>query len=606
MDVPALARIESLLAELRLALAEAPEALEAEALAAFRSGDKARLDSLMERRARYADLAGRLESAPAASAPAAPPAATPSSVTSSAPAVTVSVVPPAPASMRGAPESGPSAPDRPETPVVPSNPEVFFPGALVQDAPEAPVASPSPSSAPGPTGRPLGKPLPELLKGPPIRKAVVRTTAVRARAEKPKPEGPLEGRSLLATRARFFTEARALLAQPGNGAVKTARLKTLLCLGRALDGVTEDNERRLVNEELASLREAWREKGDSPFFALNPGRYAPSEDWYRLAQAYALVAEAEEARPTIVESPEVATDAVAVLAAIVGFAHATLALVAPGVPDPEIASLRETLTGLGGGLRAIEVQEAIKRRPEEWARYQGLAIGLPALVTKLRADAAKRQRTEDALSTFERLFRDGEADEEFVDRLIAHARDALGAGVRANNPRLRDPMTAYREAMGEMGDPALRPLIDEIRKQERAVLTKQRAEVQIDAHQDDPEHEERLAAVRAYLADRSIGFAGSRKGNDRRVEEFRRALGARELVWPDVEKHHAVGRLVEAVGRCDVVCLLVRFCRHSYKDALDEAKGLGGRMVFLPRGIGLHTVVFELYTQLRLGEPVAA
>lgn len=569
MEPPSpLARIQSLLAELRVALAEAPAALEAEAMAAFRAGDQTRLFELMEQRARYAELAARLGER---LAPATVPTLAPASMAS---AVPVRSAPPAPA---------PQA---------------------VETAPVIPVAI-------KPVAKPVSlPPLPRIAasRAPVGKSAVVKAPAAKAaparvKAEKPKPEGPLEGKSLAATRARFFADSRTLLAQPGNGPLRTARLKALICLGRALEGTLEGDEKRIAQEEVTSLRAAWNESGDQKFFALNPGRYASAEEWYRLSRAYAVAAEAEGARAALRENREVAGEAIAVFAAIVGFAAATLGLVAPGIPDAELASLRETVKELGADLRAIDVQEGLKRRPEEWARYEGLASGLPALLAKVRNDAAKRQRTEDALEAFARLFREGEANEEFVDRLVAHARDALSAGVRPNNPRLRDPMMPFREAMQELEDPALKPLIEEIKKQERAILTKQKAEIQVDTHKDDPEHEERLAAVRAYLRDKSLGFAGSRKGNDRRMEEFRRTLGAKDLVWPDVEKHHAVGRLVDAVKRCDVVCLLVRFCRHSYKDALDEAKELGGRMVFLPRGLGLHTVVFELYTQLRLGEP---
>lgn len=579
-------RLDALAAEIAREAETASMQLEAEALAAFRAGDGARILALVDERTRLGDLAaslarwsGGIKAAPTSSvALVAPPTPAPPS----APALPIA---PAPATSRFAARESGSPPT--EIPAPREEPKV---APVVLSEPVA-IAAPKPALKAEP------EPKPERVRAP--------------RPPKPIPEGPLEGRALTATRARFFDDSRVLLAHPGAGggpvALRAARLKSAICLGRALEGAVGDpDHKRLVGDELRSLRDAWNAAVPHDFFGLNPGRYVEAEGWYRLSRAFALTAEAEEALPTVADegaagsNRDVAADAIA---AAVGLAQGTMNHYAEGAGDAEMNDLRAAVEALGRLPRLKEIQIAIRRKPADWSRYEEMASGLPAMTKRLKTEGERRARQEDALADFERELKEGAADEGFVDRLVATAKSALAAGVRPNAPRLRDPMMAYGEILREpdaASDPALKPLFVEMAKQANLLAARKAVVEETDLHADDPEHETRLAAVRAYLAGKSLGFAGSRRGIDRKVQEFGRALGAREVVWPDVEKQHAVGPLVEAVKDCDVVCLIVRFCRHSYKDALDKAKKGGARLVFLPRGLGLNTVVYELYTQLQL------
>ncbi len=584
-------RLDALAAELRTEVEAALARLETDALAAFRAGDRDRILALVDERARFGDLAATLarwRGAAPAQVPVSRLVAAPSAAGEpTPPSERIVAPPPAPApEERFAAREAPTAPE--ETVFTPSVSAPTPPAIIAQEAIR--TQSQPNGSAARPTPRPKA--------------------ARPERPAPPVPEGPLEGRSLVATRTRFFEEARALLARPGSGPIRAARLKSAICLGRALAGTLPDADAlRLVNEEVRALRERWNAEISHDFFGLNPGRHIEPEGWHRLARAFALTAEAEEALPAILD--EAATgpnrDAAAdAAAAAVGLAFGTMGYYAEGVGDAEATRLRSALEGIGRLPRVREIVEAIKRKPAEWPRYEAMATGLPAQAKRLRTEGEKRAKGEAALAAFEALLKDGEADESFVDRLVNAARDALAAGVRPNAPRLRDPMMPYLEVLKEpdyAGDPALKGLTLEIAKYAAALLARRAVPAEPDLHANDPEHEVRLAAVREYLKGKVLGFAGSRRGVDRKVEEFKRTLGAREILWPDIEKHQAVGSLVEALKSADVVCLLVRFCRHSYKDALDEAKKGGGRMVFLPRGLGLNTVVYELYTQLRL-EPV--
>ena len=581
-------RIAILAEELKVEADAALARLEGAALAAFRIGDRERILALVDERAHLDDLAASLArwSDTSSNAPEPP------RETTVAPIV--------------APEPAPAPPPSRER--FAAREEGAAPAPPSVTGPKEPVAvALKPLSDP----RPAPQPTPSVPQTPPAVQSSPNGKPVRVKPErpaKPVPEGPLEGRTLTATRTRFFEESRNLLARPGSGAIRAARFKSAISMGRALAETLPDPELvRLVNEENRALREAWNAEIAHDFFGLNPGRHIEAEGWYRLSRAFALTAEAEEALSAVTDETaigptrEAAADAIA---AAVGLAQGTMAYYAEGTTDAEVNALRKALEGFGRLPRAQEIREAIRRKPLEWPRYEEMAAGLPALAKRLRTEGERRSKGEAALAAFEHEMKDGAADEEFVDRLVGTAKSALTAGVRPNAPRLRDPMMAYAEVLKEpdtASDPALKPLIAEIAKQATLLAARKTAVIESDLHAEDPEHEARLAAVRSFLAGKSLGFAGSRRGIDRKVQEFGRTLGAKDVVWPDVEKHQAVGSLVEALKDCDVVCLIVRFCRHSYKDALDRAKKGGARLVFLPRGLGLNTVVYELFTQLQLG-----
>ena len=115
---------------------------------------------------------------------------------------------------------------------------------------------------------------------------------------------------------------------------------------------------------------------------------------------------------------------------------------------------------------------------------------------------------------------------------------------------------------------------------------------------DSPELAQKKADLRALLQGKTMLFLGGNKGQGRKREDLIELLGLQDLDWPDTDNSTNPGKLTPRVPHADLVCYLIRWSRHSYKQVLDDAKRQGKMIAVLRRGLGLNTVVVDLHAQL--------
>ena len=106
-----------------------------------------------------------------------------------------------------------------------------------------------------------------------------------------------------------------------------------------------------------------------------------------------------------------------------------------------------------------------------------------------------------------------------------------------------------------------------------------------------------FTAVKAHLAGKTVLFVGGRRIPEKK-REVEQALGLKELLWPDADPDTLLHDFTAAALKADVVCYLIRWSRHSYKQVIDLAKGQGKETVVLKAGLGVNRLVHDFNEQL--------
>lgn len=413
---------------------------------------------------------------------------------------------------------------------------------------------------------------------------------------RPKPRSKIAGQVVNRWRTDFRQECAGFEDLPLLTGPDQCRFKSTVCLGRALDAIEP-----VYSDELLRLRDHWNtQTRESSFFGFNLNRNLSPEAWIELRDVYRCLAEAIDASQWLCDHEEKIDDTWKMLLIQAASADAWLHRIIDrglGIIDTQQSSLHDRLSALA---REHDIfVEAWKSdinggpRTESIVRDAKLLAESLARAKKGRANVERQREVMDALGA---LIYTSSAESDFAERLVQLAVDGLEAGIPPSRKPLTEILGPYRQTLADANEPRLAKLIHYIDKSNLALIARHRGVPEPeDASEGDSEQ---LAELKQKLAGKRVLFVGGNKGQEKRRVKIEKALGLAALVWPDLEDNDGPSRVESSVATADLVCQLIRFSRHSYKQAIDYAKSLGKATAILPRGLGFNTIVHDLHNQL--------
>lgn len=483
----------------------------------------------------------------------------------------------------------------------------------------APSAKPSivrivPLAAPTP-------PVPEAPK-PPVARAVRArnlvppTDTLIAPDPEPEPEPVVAAeptpkplpRDAIRRNQTFAKKEREFFRLGGTGRERLAELKGLACEARGL--IEASNEADLdassLWQSLGMLQEEFdRQNPGGSFFAFRQSRHHRADLWAELGEAFTLLGPAERALDWVEAHPDAAERAELVKLA--------------GAPEAWIHRLND---GHGLGF-TDEQQRDVHHRVERAAggevyvpwwnlgdgrRTDGeVAEAARSLPLRL-ADVARRvessAKKDDAMGALEGLAESLDADGPVEETLVPAVLRCLDAGIPPSNKKLVAVCLPYRSALKDVDDRRVAKLVEYLSKEEALLARKLGPPVDADT-EEEPE-DAVFSAVKAHLAGKTVLFVGGRRIPEKK-REVEAALGLKELLWPDADPDTLLHDFTASALKADIVCYLIRWSRHSYKQVIDFAKNQGKETVVLKAGLGVNRLVHDFNEQLvAVREPVAA
>jgi hypothetical protein len=91
-------------------------------------------------------------------------------------------------------------------------------------------------------------------------------------------------------------------------------------------------------------------------------------------------------------------------------------------------------------------------------------------------------------------------------------------------------------------------------------------------------------------------FVGGRRIAEK-AAEVESALGVK-LLWPDADPDTLMHDFAAPAMKSDIVCYLIRWSRHGYKNVIDFARKEGKETVVIKAGIGINRLVHDIHEQL--------
>lgn len=385
-------------------------------------------------------------------------------------------------------------------------------------------------------------------------------------------------------RETFFEQARDLVDADQ---VDVSRLKQTVCIGRAsIEASKNDQDAEVIEDEIEVLRKRWNQE----FFGYGSRKLSAST-WWKAAQAYEMLALAESCLRLVEPAIEAKNEElVQAIGAAIVCPHALFIDSIHGVIDVQQKDTYERFRNLVGDALYVRALDGV--HPFE---------DLLAEASTLDEQVARFRKSKDgqaALETLKALLTDSAAHENFEELLEAALERALDAGIAPSNKVLRDVACNYISIVVRLKDKsklgrklceyAQEKLAKDLAKHEEYVGNLEEIE------EDDPE----VVELRRLLKGKTMLFVGGNKGQHERKKAITDLFRLKELIWPDAEEATHIDRLKSKVAKADVVVQLIRFSRHSYKEALDEGKRQGKAVARLTHGLGLKTMTHQLHQQL--------
>lgn len=387
--------------------------------------------------------------------------------------------------------------------------------------------------------------------------------------------------------------------------IREAEIKGLIAEGRALESEASDLKdpaRSLIREEVQILGAWWDEHAYSrEFFALNMQRGHTAEVWEAVSQGYTFLA-AAEAAVTFLEQEEGLSDHQALLLAEMSAAsEAFLGRVfedhAMNVWDPQQKEIHGRIERLEITGPSITKWWRRLENPPSLDDLAKRAKGLMEEVESTKRSRAKAVSSSSALTNLLEWFETAHASEFDEAGLLRLVEEALSAGVPPSSKPLRQALFGYRHALeGSVSRDVVK--LDQYLQKDMLEATRKASPEPPEEVELDLELLNKVQALKPLTEGKTMLLVGGSKRQGWRKQEYEKILGLNELLWPEAEEWTKTEDLSGYVNKADIVCLLIRFSRHSYKNVLDVAKERGKLTVTLPRGLGMNTVVHEMWTQL--------
>ena len=217
-------------------------------------------------------------------------------------------------------------------------------------------------------------------------------------------------------------------------------------------------------------------------------------------------------------------------------------------------------------------------------------LGLLAVASKGPAKRPDRSRH---LAAIRELIGSGGAD--FEAQLVAIVKEAILDRMRPTDKDLLALLEGYEAVLASASEAALGSLVRALGGASARRLGSKERPAPVSSEEDVLEQ---FPDVVEYMAGKKLLFVGGRKGQTARIPKYKVALRLADFEWPDMETHSNPAQLSPAVSKADVVVYLIRFSRHSYKKAIDEAKAQGKAVVTLPSGQSLAQLAHAVREQV--------
>lgn len=475
-------------------------------------------------------------------------------------------------------------------------------GAMATEEPPVPAAAES--SGPPEAGAGVRDPLPPTAEAAPVAAPVPASDAATEAPPKRPAAPPIRDRlKALCDAIRGFESAGG-----EDKAVRCAEAKVLLCQAMALWRDAEAaNLRYILSKEVETLLAFLRAEDSSDFFDRNDHGQFPAWDWEELGEAYRHVATAEDLT-ALLRQGEVDAEQrkFGVIHAAAGQAIAARWFIARGLRmDAALVRLRDELQALQGNEYFIPWWRMDGPDAPDPAKVLESANGIVTARNRIEtAIQARRKRQEKTRRTNEALGRIGEFLESpgdgdaFEARLAALVEQALEDGIPPSNRPLRLHLAGYRHVAERVGHAQGPQLCEYLEKDAMASLARREVVAEPPTVADESELRRWTEELAPMLRGKTLLLIGGNKGQSHRKNDYRERLGLAEVLWPDLEESDKPTIARPQLDKADIVAYIVRFSRHSYKSLLDEAKRMGKVTVTLPRGLGINTVVRDMYDQL--------
>ena len=496
-----------------------------------------------------------------------------------------------------------------------------------RDAIVALLASAAPATRPSivrivPMARPAPErtPVPDAPK-PPVARAVRARNLATLPSEapaflEPEPEPIPEPtpapkpipRDAIRRNQAFAKKEREFFRVVGGGRERLAEIKGLACEARALIEGANDAELDASSlwQSLGMLQEEFdRVNPGGAFFAFRQSRHHRADLWAELAEAFTLLGPAERALDWIESHPDVPERAemVRLAGAAEAWIHRLTDDHGLGFTDEQQRDVHRRVEIASGGEVYVPWwgQGDGRRTNDEVAEAARL---LPARLADVSRRVESSARKDDAMGALEGLAESLDADGPVEATFVPAVLRCLDAGIPPSNKKLVAVCLPYRSALKDVDDRRLAKLVEYLSKEEALLARKLGPPSDADSA-EEPE-DAVLAAVKAHLAGKVVLFVGGRRIPEKK-REVEAALGLRELLWPDADPDTLLHDFTASALKADVVCYLIRWSRHSYKQVIDFAKTQGKETVVLKAGLGVNRLVHDFNEQLvSVREPVEA
>ena len=431
------------------------------------------------------------------------------------------------------------------------------------------------------------------VEKPPVEKATVPEPEPVIELPKPIPREAIRRNQAFAKKEREFFRTK------GNGRDRLAELKGLACEARAHIQASQeaDLDASSLWQSLDLLREEFdRIHPGGSFFAFRNNRQHRADVWLDLGEAFRLLGASERCLDWVEEHPEVPERAE--LIKLAGAAEAWIHRLNDdqglGFTDEQQRDVHHRVEAIAGGEVYVpwwNLGEGRRSNDEVAEAARSLPTRLSEVVKRTESSAKK----DDAMGALEGLVESLEADGPVEETLVPAVLRCLDAGIPPSNKKLVMICLPYRSALKEVDDRRVSKLVEYLSKEEALMVRKFGAPPEAETY-EEPEGTQ-LQAVREYLAGKTVLFVGGRRIPEKK-REVEQALGLKELLWPDADPDTLIHDFTASALKADVVCYLIRWSRHSYKQVLDFAKAQGKETVVLKAGLGVNRLVHDFSEQL--------
>ncbi len=414
----------------------------------------------------------------------------------------------------------------------------------------------------------------------------------------PPPPKPLPREAIRRNQA-FAKKEREFFRTTGQSPERLADLKALACEARA--HIEESSDASLDVSSIWQSLELLREEFDrinpgGSFFAFRQTRHHKAETWQELAEAFRLLGAAEKCLDWLISHPDIPerADLIKLSGAAEAWIHRLNDEQGLGFTDEQQRDVHHRVELASGGEIYVPWWNLGEgRRPNE--EVAEAARSLPIRLAEVAKRTESTVKKDDAMGALEGLVESLEADGPVEQTLVPAVLRCLDAGIPPSNKKLVAACLPYRSALKEIDDKRLTKLIEYLQKEETLLVRKFGPPVEPDL-EEAPE-DTTLQAVKAHLAGKTVLFIGGRRIPEKK-REVEQALGLKELLWPDADPDTLLHDFTASALKADVVCYLIRWSRHSYKQVLDFAKAQGKETVVLKAGLGVNRLVHDFNEQL--------